>query len=352
MNNSTPTSNNAGASQWIPFGITQAAKDRATQFASRQPSRDRADRTYFNTLAVCVVRQYLSLLGIETSLEASHSWNAAIGLVNESADLWIVGRGRVECLRIENPAEEIVVPLENRQDRIAYVVVCLSENEAILMGFTEEVSEEPMEVRWRSLSSRESLQPITTFPRYLSRLDRIVFLRHWLEGIYEPGWQDPAQLLRPQQMMLIRPQPSLNPNFQGISSSSPHSPLNDSSGGSVQKAKSVVMTLAGSRQETVLLLSVTLHNDLLKVSVQLHPVVVTAEPIAGTRFTSSSPHCLAPEITLALKTQHSTLTKSVTSRAYPRDNCIQLPTFQGAWGERFSLCLSVEGDFHEKKFQL
>ena len=57
----------------IPLSITQAAFKRAQQFARLQPTKEKKCWVYFNTLAVCVVNDYMQMIGIPTDLQASDS---------------------------------------------------------------------------------------------------------------------------------------------------------------------------------------------------------------------------------------------------------------------------------------
>ena len=107
MNSLNPIPNDTG----IPLWITQSARHQAEVFARQQPSAKKSEQVYRNTLAVCIVNSYLNLLGIQTDLTASDSWNAAIRLASDIADLIVVGRGKLDCRVVAPGAKSCSIPL-------------------------------------------------------------------------------------------------------------------------------------------------------------------------------------------------------------------------------------------------
>lgn len=141
---------------------TKSLQQTAQRFAQRHSSY--GERIYRNTLAVGVVDQYLSLLGIETDISQGDSWNPVMHMVNDVADLYLPGYGYVECRTVEPDAAECYVPADVSCDRIAYIIVRLylnsAEPEAALLGFIPQVTDE-----WIPL---EGLYRLSEFPQYLS----------------------------------------------------------------------------------------------------------------------------------------------------------------------------------------
>lgn len=143
---------------------TQSLQQTALRFSQRHPAC--AERVYRNTLAVGVVEQYFRLLGIETGLVQSDSWNPVLQVVNDVADLYLPDYGRVECRVTEVDTNECYVPADVSYDRVAYIIVGLNlelaQPEAVLLGFTSEVLDE-----WVPLST---LRNLSELPLYLSSL--------------------------------------------------------------------------------------------------------------------------------------------------------------------------------------
>jgi len=305
----------------IPLWITQSVRHQATVFARQQPSAHKAEQVYRNTLAVGVVNSYLSLLGIQTDLAAADSWNAAIRLASDVADLVVVGRGTLECRAVDPDAETCSIPLENQGDRIGYVIVRLdSDQEATLLGFVAQVQAETLPLK--------ELRPMVDLPGYLAQQPPTVNLRLWLEGLYQLDWQPPEALLRPKQLVLSQPQSEF------------------------QRAKLIELNLDSEHRDVVLLCSVMPEPEALSVRVQLHPAILAEPQPNGTRLIHSTLDCLIPNIKLSLKTEDNQLFKEVMSRPFPRDNCIQLPLFQGELGERFTILIAINDLIISEQFQL
>ncbi|MEL6352673.1 MAG: DUF1822 family protein [Cyanobacteria bacterium J06627_28] len=323
----------------FPILINQEMKQLATHFADQQPNKHYALRVYRNTLAVSVVNRYLQMLGIKTDLPASDSWNPALRLVNDVADL-VTPKGRLECRPIDKTAENCYIPLDVQCDRLAYIVVRLnSPQEASILGFVGQSDAiENSLIESEHLPLRE-LRLLSELPYYLAQVQTVVHLRQWLEEIYQQSWQAPHTLLQPQQLALSNSQAN------------------------VQRAKLIQLDLHSEHSDAVLLLALsiadtaTLSTELIEtypitVKAQLYPAIAQQKTVNGLRFLQSSADCLLPDIKLSIHAAHSSLSREVISRAYPRDNCIQIPQFQGELGERFTLTISV-GDQHiEEQFQL
>ncbi|MEM7062125.1 MAG: DUF1822 family protein [Cyanobacteria bacterium P01_B01_bin.77] len=140
---------------------TKSLQQTAQRFAQRYPPC--GQRIYRNTLAVGVVDQYLSLLGIKTDITQGDSWNPVMQVVNDVADLYLPAYGRIECRVVEAESAQCYVPAEVSCDRIAYIIIRLylepGEPEAALLGFAPEVTDE-----WIPLHNLRSLLEL---PQYL-----------------------------------------------------------------------------------------------------------------------------------------------------------------------------------------
>jgi hypothetical protein len=165
----------------VPLGLE--AHSRAEEFRRYQSNPHKAKQVYLNTLAVYAVNVYLECRGFETDLEKSASWNPAMQMLMDVADLIVENRGKLECRPVLPEAEVACIPPEVWEERIGYVAVQLNESlrEATLLGFVEKVvrSELP-------LGQLRSLQEL---PGYLNKIQPLVNLSQWFEDIFEAGWQ-------------------------------------------------------------------------------------------------------------------------------------------------------------------
>jgi Protein of unknown function (DUF1822) len=182
----------------VPIFITQDAQQTAQGFADQQPTPQKAEQVYLNTLAVCVVTNYLRILGISANPAACDSWNPLMRLTTNTADLEVVGLGRLECRPISTTALNSTdpvcyVPTEVHDDRIGYVVVHIDEAhvEATLLGFTDRVEVEELPL--------SQLRSLTELPAYLDSLkptiNLVTHLSQWLQNAVEEGWRSLDDLL-------------------------------------------------------------------------------------------------------------------------------------------------------------
>jgi Protein of unknown function (DUF1822) len=180
--------------QFTPIAIPITATDRrqAYQFAAQQPTQVRSEQVYRNTLAVLVTQRYLQLLGIDSDLEASQSWNPLDRLLENIADLYIPRlKGCLECRPVRQGDRKCMIPEDVWNDRVGYVIIQLDEpyQEGQILGFVESIS-----VLELPLSYLQSLNELTD--RFLERSPHSsIQLRHWLKRMFEPDWQFPEDLL-------------------------------------------------------------------------------------------------------------------------------------------------------------
>lgn len=116
------------SSQSIQIPLPEAAHAWARLFSSKQTDVPSGRKVYFNTLSGFAVDDYLQSLGIPTNLEGSDSWYPDATTPEDSADLELIGIGKIECRPILPTATDILFPESAHDDRIAYLAVRLAES--------------------------------------------------------------------------------------------------------------------------------------------------------------------------------------------------------------------------------
>ncbi|WP_293132399.1 DUF1822 family protein [Microcoleus sp. bin38.metabat.b11b12b14.051] len=185
----------------LSMPITQKAMQLARQFSGQQSHPQKQEQVYLNTLAVLAVRDYLTILSIETDLTQCDSWNPVIRLFADAADLYVKGLGKIECRPIKNrhlnsfpqPLESCPVPVEARTERIGYIAVEIDEeeNEARLLGFSASAAAGELVLR--------QLHSLDDFLVHLEHLfEAKVDLRQWLVNVFMPDWQPFEAVVNPQ----------------------------------------------------------------------------------------------------------------------------------------------------------
>ena len=188
----------------VPLGIN--AHNKAKEFSLYQANLKKAKQVYLNTLTVWSVKTYIDILGWETSLETSDSWNPLLQSLMDVGDLNILNCGKLECRRIQLKTDWITVPAELWLGRIGYVAVELSQSlrEAKLLGFVSQLKEGKIFL--------PSIQSLEELPAYLARqrkrkplaIHKPVKLSQWFDGVFERSWQKPDQLALPDSTFSIR----------------------------------------------------------------------------------------------------------------------------------------------------
>ncbi|MGD1855868.1 MAG: DUF1822 family protein [Leptolyngbyaceae cyanobacterium] len=306
MNNSQPA---AEAARLI-WPITQQGKMIAQQFASRHEHPATAERVRQNTLAVWVVYEFLDTLGIAADLSTSDSWNPAIQLTEDVADLVISGMGRLECRPVSVTTEPCPMPLEVLTERIGYVAVALDETagEASLLGFTAALPSAQLIL--------EQLQPMDDFPTHLWQMQHAVErempltrLSQWLGGQFESGWQTVDDLLA---------QHFLTPAFrQGRMSAAPVP---------IKRAKQLDLGLKLGTAQVALVLEVEPESEaVVTIGVRLYPL--------------GGPVYLPEGLAIAILDESDTV--CLTAQSRHADNYLQL-YFRGHAGEPFTTQVTLE----------
>jgi Protein of unknown function (DUF1822) len=187
----------------LPLPITSLAKDTAQRFSQGQSTPEKSRQVQLNTLAVCVVRDYLELMAIDVDLSQSDSWNRGMQTVLDTADIMLPGLGRVECRPLVQPLESLnssstcTVPIEVQADRIGYVVVQIDEDlqQANILGFSQGASGDRIVLK--------DLQPIVEILDLLPEnvpgpiATAINSLGEWIHDFFEEGWETLDNLLKP-----------------------------------------------------------------------------------------------------------------------------------------------------------
>lgn len=166
----------------------------AQDFYEYHDQPQKAKQVYLNTLSIKAVHFYLSCLGIETDLSQSQSWNPTLQVLADTADLWVTGRGRLECRPVLPTMQECPVPVEVWSDRIGYIPVQLNAEltEATLLGFVPTVDSETL--------SLQKLHPLSEFPQFLSQItlketteqvtsEQPTRLSQWFTQTVVAGWE-------------------------------------------------------------------------------------------------------------------------------------------------------------------
>ena len=144
--------------------IAESERQIALAFAQQQPTSEKAQQVYLNTLAVLVVNHCLDIWEIPTDLEVSHSWNPFGQLCADLADLKIRDLGHLECRPVRMNHQTCCVPQEVLEDRIGYVVVQLDQRceAGTVVGFVKSVT--------NTVLPLSQLQPLEELLIYLERI--------------------------------------------------------------------------------------------------------------------------------------------------------------------------------------
>jgi hypothetical protein len=278
----------------------------AQRFYNQHANPHIAKRVYLNTLAVSAVQFYLECMGIESNHETSHSHNAVMQAMLDTADLNLPDLGRLECRPVLAEARAMQIPAEVWSDRIGYVAVQLepSLKNAKLLGFILSPGDGAI-----SIQKLRSLDQLLEHLRQLKSANQPATLNHWLQGLFETGWRSLDDLIGTAQPLAL--------SFRADTLVSE---------ATVRRAKLLDMVLQLDTQPVVLLVAVTPEAEQqLGISVQVHPV-------AGEQY-------LPVDFTLRLLTDAGEALQEVRSRQ--QDNFIRLKRFRGKPGERFDIQIAL-----------
>lgn len=151
--------------------LTSEAFELANKFKNQHENPDKANQVYRNTLAIYAVAFYCRCMEIETSIEASESFNLSAQTLMDVADLELTNIGKIECRPVLPDAKYLYIPAETWEDRIGYIVVEIDEDsrEATLLGFFPPIN--PLEMAEKI--PIEDLQPLESFLDCLEQLEEM-----------------------------------------------------------------------------------------------------------------------------------------------------------------------------------
>ncbi|RMG05669.1 MAG: DUF1822 family protein [Cyanobacteria bacterium J055] len=331
----------------IPIG--RADRQIALRFAREQPTPDKSEQVYLNTLAVLVVNRYLEMLEIPTSLTSSYSWNRVGRMCANVADIDIPGIGHLECRSLRSGERCCAIPPDVWHDRIGYIIVRLDEHfsEGTLLGFVPQVAQMTVDVdRLQSLDtllvrlhnlerSEITISPpvsdetIADFRRSNRSItdETVTHLSQWFDDIFDVGWQAIDRLLG-------RSAPCLDFRFRSPNLSS--SPSNSDDRSLVRRGKSIDLGIQLSGCSVVLLVELRkIENNKVDVRLQVHPT-------GGNIY-------LSPNLQLGVRDRASHARLQTQSRQ--SDNYIQL-RLVGDPGDRFSATLSLNSASVTEEFEI
>ena len=307
----------------LPLPITLAARRKAQEFASGQPTPQKAEQVRLNTLAVYAVKDYLEMMGIPCDLSIADIWNPIARLCADVADLEVTGIGRLECRPLKLHEQTCYIPPEVWLDRIGYVVVQIDESSlsATVLGFTQTANTE--EVSINQLRPVEDLidrlnqpMPIAAAPTPAMARSQQVNLSQWLANAFETGWQTVESLLNPEQ-------PDLAFRCRGIDSAVlPDSELLDVG---VRRGKLIDLGIQVAGHPVALIIELTPETERKRsILLQVHP--------------ADNQLYLPPSLQLTVLDESGATFLEAQSRS--ADNYIQLQ-FSGVPGEQFSVRVSL-----------
>jgi hypothetical protein len=308
----------------LPLPIPRDALEVAETFARQQPTVDKANQVRLNTLAVCVVNNYLQLMGIDTDFSTIDSWNPVVRFCADVADLDVVGVGRLECrpLAADLRSADFTcsIPAEVLQDRIGYVVVQINEatQQANILGFAKTVTAE--ELSLRELRSPEALlqhlddlkQAAAISNSVSSETNALVRLNQWLQNRFETGWQTVESLL-----IASEPNPAFA--FRSSSDSAPDPSI------TIRRARLIDLGIQLTDRPIALIVELTPESpQRIAIRLQVHPTEPT--------------NYLPPDLHLTVLDDTGATFLEAQSRS--ADNYIQLQ-FNGSPGEQFSVRVAL-----------
>lgn len=301
----------------LPLPLTQNARRVAQQFASQQPTPEKAEQVRLNTLAVWVVNDYLQMMGIPTDLSAGDSWNPVVRLCADVADLEVTGAGRLECRPVKKCQRSCYIPPEVWQERIGYMVVEIEDSlrEACLLGFAPTAATHELPVS--QLQPPEDLIDCLSQLRQPAPTRTAVNLSRWFSNIVEAGWQAVETLLNPDESELAFSFRSLPFNFRSPDTSAPTEIPVPEAG--VRRAKLIDLGMQIVGHPVALIVELRLESEQkTNILLQVHP--------AGSHI------YLPPGLQLIVLDESGATFLEVQSRS--ADNYIQLE-LSGHPGERF-----------------
>lgn len=177
--------------------IPLRARQQAQTFAARHVRPDKVRQVYLNTLAVQAVADYLRYFGIPVDLATNDSWQPALQVLGNVADLCVRGWGRLECRPVLPSATTLDVPPEARGDRAGYIAVQFDRDlrSATLLGFLPSLEGEVIPLT--DLHPLDELLIQLSQPRSVPAAATLARLSAWLQDKATAGWQQLEELALP-----------------------------------------------------------------------------------------------------------------------------------------------------------
>ncbi len=307
---------------FLTLPLTEAARRTSEQFAKEQPTPQKEEQVRLNTLAVCVVNEYLQLMGIPTNLTAGDSWNPIVRMCADVADLEIIDVGRLECRPLTCFSPTCPIPPEVGSERIGYVVVLLSESlrEATLLGFSPRTATE--ELPLTQLQAPEDLlthlhqlkESVAASPSVAARRTA-VNLSRWLDRVFDKGWQAVETRLSSEEPSLAFSLRSFDPS-EAADLDRPETPI--------KRVKLIDLGMQDDR-------SVGLFVELGPQVDLLINICLKVLPTGDRRY-------LPPDLQLMVLDESGAVFLSAQSRS--ADNYLQLQ-FRGEPGDEFSVKVAL-----------
>ena len=350
------TNNPMQYAQFLSLPLTGEALQLAQQFAQQQPNSKKAEQVYCNTLAVWLANEYLQLMGVETDLTGSDSWNPVVRMWADVADLKLASGDRIECRPVlatnRDRAERCSVPPEVREDRLGYLAIAVNveAKEGRFLGYSPTAAGgdlslsdlQPLETLLEAVAGQlnTAAQPATHLSQWLqgqveagwqrmeTAVDNVTAsaasnipqnLNRWFEDlgeVLEAGWQSVDSLFGPPPQSAVQfrspARPAIAPPSQLDPSTLPQ--------GEVRRAKLLDFgVLLGDSAIALVIVLSRQPDGRLNVQVQVHPFG----------------EYLPPELELALVSETGETLQTVTSRS--QDLWMQLPAFKVPSDSYFSL---------------
>lgn len=317
-----------------PFLGDMAQEEMAQEeMAQKEMAQEKTAQIERNTLAVCAVNAYLQMMGVETDIAASDSWNPMMQGVSDVADLIVPGVGTLAC-RAMAPGEDVCyVPPEAWIDRAGYVAVVIdtAEHQATLLGFMPSVGEEekvaiaqfaPIETLLDHIYTLKTAaeNALETAPLAERVQATVTQMSQWFEGMVTSGWQSVDELLNPPQA-----------GFAFRSVNTARTP-------DASRAKAIALEDASIGQS----IQIALIVQISQVSEDSVDIILQVRPLGN--------ELRLPEgISLSIFDDGNNLVRSATSRAI--DNYIQLQVV-GEPEESFSIQIRMGDACFEEYFQI
>ena len=181
----------------IPLGIQ--AHQQAQRFRDHHPKPQKSKEVYLNTLAVLAVKDYLAMMGYDSNLAQSYSWQPVQQTLMDCADLMVQDYGRIECRYCIEGDSELLIPPEVWDDRQGFIFVQFSSSlrEAQVLGLVPSVTQQRL-----PLDAIEPLEDLSELLRGVSStssareasLTVVTQLQGWFQD-FQDSWQTVQQSL-------------------------------------------------------------------------------------------------------------------------------------------------------------